>query len=503
MRRLNTLALLRCVVVMSSVGFCHSPAQPFQLVGAFPNLAFTKPVFLTHAGDGSGRLFIVQQNGIIKAFQNNPTVASAKTFLDLSGKISSSSGEEGLLGLAFHPQFAANGYFFVDYTAPNPLRTVIARYHVSATDSTVADTAGQVILEILQPFSNHNGGMLAFGPDGYLYIGTGDGGSGGDPLNNGQSLNTLLGKILRIDVGGSSANRQYLIPADNPFVANPNGFREEIWAYGLRNPWRFSFDKMTGKLWAGDVGQNAHEEVDVIERGRNYGWNVMEGFSCYSPSSGCDQTGLTLPLIDYPHSVGISITGGYVYHGSRRPELVGAYVYGDYGTRNIWALRMNGSTVLSDSLLVVAPNALSSFGEDASGELYIVTYSGSAQTQVYYINTSTAASVGPEEQQVDGFRLEDNYPNPFNPTTTVRYVVGRVVAPSGAFSGGVEGPNANHVRLAVYDILGREVAVLLDEYKEAGNYEVRWDATQFSSGVYVYKFTSGNFSSSRRMMLVR
>ena len=193
-------------------------AQSFQLVDAFPNLSFSKPILLTHAGDGSNRLFVVQQNGIIQRFANDSTAMTASAFLDISKKISSSAGEEGLLGLAFHPKFSSNGTFFVNYTAPNPLRTVVARYHISAINNAIADTAEEVILEVSQPYSNHNGGMIAFGPDGYLYIGLGDGGSGGDPLNNGQSLSTLLGKILRIDVDGATPNRKYLIPPDNPFA---------------------------------------------------------------------------------------------------------------------------------------------------------------------------------------------------------------------------------------------------------------------------------------------
>jgi glucose/arabinose dehydrogenase len=320
--------------------FCMSAslnAQPFQLKDPFPFLSFNRPLFLTHAGDGTDRLFVVQQDGFIKVFPNDSTTLTSQTFLNVSAKISSPGAEEGLLGLAFHPQYASNGYFFINYTAPNPLRTVISRFHVSA-DPSVADTAEQVILEMLQPYSNHNGGMIAFGPDGYLYIGTGDGGGAGDSLNNAQSLSTLLGKILRIDISASTPGSPYKIPGDNPFKGNLNGYREEIWAYGFRNPWRFSFDRLTGKLWAGDVGQGAREEVDIVEKGKNYGWHTMEGFACYSPSTGCDTSGLTLPVLDYNHSVGYSITGGYVYHGSARPELEGAYIYGDFGS-HLWRLR--------------------------------------------------------------------------------------------------------------------------------------------------------------------
>jgi glucose/arabinose dehydrogenase len=446
-------------------------AQPYQLAEAFPNLTFSKPVYLTHAGDRSNRLFVVQQTGIIRVFANDSTTTAATTFLDIAKKISSSGGEEGLLGLAFHPQFPSNGIFFVNYTAPNPLRTVIAKYRASSVNSAVADTAEEVLLEVSQPFSNHNGGMLSFGPDGYLYVGLGDGGSGGDPLNNGQSLNTLLGKILRIDVDGRTPSRKYLIPPDNPFAGNLLGYREEIWAYGLRNPWRFSFDRISGQLWAGDVGQGAFEEVDRIERGKNYGWRIMEGFACYNPASNCSQTGLDLPVVDYSHSLGSSITGGYVYRGSRRPDLAGTYLYGDYVSGRIWSLRMVGSQVQSNSLLLIAPGLISSFGEDESGELYIVTYASGTPTKILHFVRSTATDSEVGNRVPGQFRLEQNFPNPFNPTTVVSYQL----------------PVAGNVKLAIYDLLGREVAVLVNERKSPGTHAVQFNAQGLASGVYLYR----------------
>ncbi|HEY5133608.1 MAG TPA: PQQ-dependent sugar dehydrogenase, partial [Candidatus Krumholzibacteriaceae bacterium] len=296
-----------------------------QLVNAYPNLSLSKPVYLTSCGDGSDRVFVVQQTGIIAVFPNDSTAASSKTFLDVSLRLSSSGGEEGLLGLAFHPDYAQNGYFYIDYTAPNPLRTVVARYKVRADDPDTADPSSEFkIIEIPQPFTNHNGGMLAFGPDGYLYIGMGDGGSGGDPQNNAQDRTKLLGKILRIDVNDTTATTHYVIPPDNPYANDTGGLKKEIWAYGLRNPWRFSFDTATGALWAGDVGQDAVEEIDIIRDGRNYGWRIMEGTHCYNPPTACDTTGLTPPIKEYLHPVGEAITGGYIYHGLRRPDLVGA-----------------------------------------------------------------------------------------------------------------------------------------------------------------------------------
>jgi glucose/arabinose dehydrogenase len=293
------------------------------------------------------------------------------------------NGEQGLLGLAFHPNYAENGYFYVDYVADNPRRTVIARFQVMANNSDEADAnSAFVVLTVSQPFANHKGGQLAFGKDGYLYIGLGDGGSGGDPLGNAQNRSSLLGKILRIDVNSPSAGRNYGIPSDNPFTNNSLGYKEEIYAYGLRNPWRFSFDPATGKLWAGDVGQDRLEEIDIIENGRNYGWNIMEGTSCYNPASACNETALELPVWNYTHDMGESIIGGYVYHGSLLPELSNSYIYGDYVSGRIWALQYNGSSTTNNSLLVSSNLAISSFGLDDLNELYICAFDG----KIYRLN---------------------------------------------------------------------------------------------------------------------
>jgi glucose/arabinose dehydrogenase len=248
--------LLPSALVLSAVCTACTDAQPVQLVNAFPLLAFNQAVYLTHGGDGTDRIFVVQQDGFIKVFPNDSLSGSAADFLNIADKLSSPGGEEGLLGLAFHPNYSTNGYFYVNYTAPNPLRTVVARFSVSSTDPNKADSLSEYrIIEIVQPYSNHNGGMISFGLDGFLYIAMGDGGAGNDPENRAQDRTSLLGKILRIDVNDTTATRRYRIPADNPFFGNPNGYKEEIWAWGLRNPFRFSIDSMSGQLWAGDVGQ--------------------------------------------------------------------------------------------------------------------------------------------------------------------------------------------------------------------------------------------------------
>src|SRR6267142_6533183 len=302
------LALARLMTVAAAV-WAGGDAEA-QLALGFESVAtgLSSPLGVVHAGDGSGHLFIVEQTGRIR-IHDGPQV-QADPFLDVTTLITC-CGERGLLGLAFHPDYATNGLFYVHYTntAGN---TAVARYRVSA-DPNVADPASaQVLLNVTQPpFTNHKGGQLAFGPDGFLYIGLGDGGSGGDPFGNGQSLQTLLGKMLRIDVDSTDPGLQYAIPADNPFAAG--GGRPEIWAYGLRKPWRFSFERGTGRLFCGDVGQDKYEEIDILQSGGNFGWNVMEGMHCYNPASGCNKSGLILPIAEYDHNEGDAVIGGYVY----------------------------------------------------------------------------------------------------------------------------------------------------------------------------------------------
>ena len=355
---------------------------------AFPNLSFSKMVFLTSPDDGTNRVFVVLQTGQIMVFPDESDASSATVFLNISQRITDAGNEQGLLGLAFDPNYAANGYFYVYYSAAAGSRhAVVSRFSVSANDPNSADPNSElIILQIPQPpaFNNHNGGMLAFGPDGDLYVGVGDGGSEGDPMGNGQNTSTLLGKILRIDVSNASVGHPYTIPSDNPFVGQ-SGSRGEIWAYGLRNPWRFSFDTSTGQLWVGDVGQDKYEEVDIVTRGGNYGWNTMEGFSCYSPATGCNTTGLQLPVIAYPHTVGCAIMGGYVYTGESTPSLQGAYIYGDYCSGNIWALKYDGTSITYHAELVSGGPSISSFGVDPSGNLFALSSDG----RIYQLQFAT------------------------------------------------------------------------------------------------------------------
>ena len=326
---------------------------------------FEQPLFATHSGDGSGRLFVVEQTGAVRIVSGGRVQAEA--FLDLSEQVVVGS-EQGLLGLAFHPSYEDNGRLFVNYTDLDG-DTVVAEY--AGAGGRADSSSARVLITIEQPFSNHNGGALAFGPDGYLYIATGDGGSGGDPMGNGQSLDTLLGKLLRIDVGATTGDLPYGIPDDNPFVGR-DGARPEIWAYGLRNPWRFSFDAATDELWIGDVGQSELEEIDHSGEGRgvNFGWNVMEGNACFEPVSGCDRSGLELPVAQYSHDLGCSVTGGYVYRGRAQRALRGAYLFSDYCSGTIWGLdaAQPGAGVVR---LLESGRAVSSFGVDEDGELYL------------------------------------------------------------------------------------------------------------------------------------
>jgi glucose/arabinose dehydrogenase len=331
------------------------------------------PVGLANAGDGSGRLFVLEKVGRIRVVRNGRL--EPVSFLDITDRVGSSSSEQGLLGVAFHPQHAANGVFFVNYTNRQG-STVVSRFSIRG-DPPVADPSSEVVLlTVAQPAANHNGGHLAFGPDGALYIGMGDGGGAGDQYGNGQNGGTLLGAMLRLDVDGG---QPYAVPPDNPFVGNPD-VRDEIWAIGLRNPWRFSFDGQTGDLYIADVGQNQYEEVNFQREGssggQNYGWPIMEAAHCFPSDRTCDRAGLTLPIVEYNHTQGCSITGGYVYRGSEFPSLNGIYFFGDYCSGRIWGVRADGEGGWQVAELAQADIRLSTFGQDEAGGLYVVDMAG-------------------------------------------------------------------------------------------------------------------------------
>ncbi len=469
--------LLNVVVLLFILGTSIKAQYMFE--DAFPNLSFSNPVFLTYADDSTDRIFVVEQSGIIKVFPNSQGVLSAKIFLNISDRIIT-GGERGLLGLAFHPDFANNGYFYVNYTyATNGNdSTRIARYQVTNNPDSADKNSEFQILAFDQPYGNHNGGWIGFGPnDGYLYIANGDGGNSGDPQNYAQRINTWLGKILCIDVDGGTP---YAIPPTNPFFDSTNTeLKKEIYAWGLRNPWRCSFDPVTGWLIAGDVGQGSWEEIDVILNGKNYGWRCYEGNHPFN-TSGCNYPEYIDPIWEYPHNPECSITGGYVYRGINVPELEGKYIYGDYCSNKIWALTYDGINPPSTHLLFTSSGGLTSFGVDQNQELYWTSSNGNI-----YRFTPTVTPVEGGNNPTD-YSLEQNYPNPFNPVTIIKYSL----------------PEDSEVSIKIYDALGKEIDSITTGIQSKGAYQKTWNAEKFSSGVYFAKMTAKSVSSGKSYLNV-
>ncbi|RPI01099.1 MAG: T9SS C-terminal target domain-containing protein [Ignavibacteriae bacterium] len=462
---------------------------------SLPPFAF--PVELVHADDGTNRFIVVQQRGIIYVFENIPGVSTRKVFLNLSDLVSQSGNETGLLGFAFHPNYPDSGYFYLNYTSNSTgsLRSYIARYTVSSQNPDSALRESEVILlSVDQPYNNHNGGTLVFGPDGYLYIGFGDGGSGNDPNNRAQDRTVILGKILRIDVDRRDAGLLYAIPPENPYYRSQLGYREEIFAYGIRNPWKFSFDRVTGLLWLGDVGQDTREEVDIVINGGNYGWRLKEGFICNPVvNPACQDTaGLLPPVWDYPNLSGAgndgSITGGYVYRGSVISSLYGKYIFADYVSGKTWALTYNG--VPPQSVLPLSDESylISTFGTDTEGNMYLCSYGSSGR--IYKLTEQTAGASDIELAPA-AYKLFQNYPNPFNPSTTI------------PFSLSTDG----NVNLSIYNTIGEEITVLAEGYFRQGVHSSVWNAAGYASGVYIARLSFVNkqqnlFSSSHKKLLL-
>ena len=403
--------------ILLIMGLATNTYAQIEIVNAFPNLSFSSPLDFQHAGDGSNMVYVVERAGRIERFENISSVSSSNTFLDIRDSVST-NGEGGLLGLAFHPNYDSNGNFYVYYTKEVPadsdsLTSVISRFKRNPLDPSVAEPDSElVLLEVGQPLTNHNAGQLAFGPDGYLYIALGDGGGSGDPFENGQDTATLLGSILRIDVDNTDPELNYAIPSDNPFVGMAG--RDEIYAYGLRNPYRFSFDADNGALWVADVGQNRFEEIDLVEKGDNLGWNTVEGFECYPPMTTCDKTGLKDPVFVYSLSGSQSVTGGFIYRGSRLSELQGRYVYGDFISGDVWSFEWDGSSA-SDNQLIdsISMFDLVSFGQDQNNELYICSFDGNIYT--------FASTEDGNELEVAGTTSEDGWRFLGTPRTNEAY----------------------------------------------------------------------------------
>ncbi len=405
-RILRALCVLVATLIVSTAitKLSAQTLPPVALRDAYPAIKFDRPLWMEEAPDGSKRIIVIEQAGRIWLLPKDKSSAGKNLFLDISNRKPLAQNEEGLLAFAFHPQFKSNGKFYIYYTQQSPKRNIISEVQVSKSNPNQADLSSErILMEIEQPYWNHDGSTIIFGKDGYLYISTGDGGMGGDPHNVGQSGHHLLGKILRIDVNSRTGKLQYGIPKDNPFVGKdqngqpkddpfdtrPEGVRPEIWAYGLRNVWRMSFDRETGDLWAGDVGQDKWEEVNLITKGGNYGWSLREGFHPFKEQR---SRGTPLdPILEYPHKadlaaeckfpehgIGISITGGYVYRGKKNPALRGVYIYADYQMGTIWGLRYENGKVTTYGELV-RPSALrpaASFAEDGDGEIYLLSFDG-------------------------------------------------------------------------------------------------------------------------------
>lgn len=459
-----------------------------------------RPVFVTAPADDAERIFILEQRGKILIVKNG--VLLPEPFLDIESLVTSGSffDERGMLGLAFHPDYISNGRFFVHYTGAAD-STTIARYKVSADPDRADPDSVAVILKVQQPRTNHNGGTIAFGPnDGYLYIGLGDGGGTGDPDNLAQNDGTLLGKMLRIDVDSSLP---YTIPPDNPH-AQPGDPRDEIWAKGLRNPYRWSFDRVTGDMYIGDVGQFLWEEIDfqpaTSPGGENYGWRLTEGNHCFNPPADCDPGGLTYPVHEYAHGPGCSVTGGYVYRGAAIPELQGHYLFADWCSDRIWSFKLVAGVVtgFQDRTAELAPGdglaiqGIAGFGEDGLGEMYIVDRNTEHQGEVYKLVPAVTDVDDRDGGLPTRFQLAQNYPNPCNPGTTI------------AFYLFVE----QRVTLAIYTANGKHVKTLVNARLGEGRHTVVWDGRDtggrlMAAGAYLYRLSSGDTHKTKRMTMLK
>ncbi|MBV7270232.1 PQQ-dependent sugar dehydrogenase [Winogradskyella luteola] len=449
---------------------CFAFVQAQQLDLELFASGLNRPVNIKHAGDD--RLFVAEQDGLIKIINSDGTVESTP-FLNIDPRVRSVGNEQGLLGLAFHPDYDTNGHFFVNYINLSG-DTVVSRFTRDTSNPSIADSNSElIILTFSQPFSNHNGGELQFGPDGYLYISSGDGGSGGDPQDNGQDLGNLLGKLIRIDVNNSTSTNPYVIPSDNPFVGIA-GNRGEIWAYGLRNPWKFSFDRMNSDLWIGDVGQSAREEVNNVPSttaGVNYGWRCYEGNNTFN-TTGCPSSStLTFPVFEYAHGTGrCSITGGYVYRGSDYPNFDGLYFFADVCSQEVGYIEFDGANW--NSTFEDFSGALAAFGEDINGELYIASLGGN-------ISKLVDTTLNADEYGLEGISI---YPNPAKDELIIDF----------------SATNTSSLEILIYDMQGKKVTSI------AKNTNTIWkiNTSDYAKGIYLMKINSENGEQLTHKLIV-
>ncbi len=389
--------ITQIILIITSIS---SPKVQFEPV--HKSLIFDEPMQVLFNGIENDTMYVVEKKGVVQAANMNRETKKKSVFLDIEDRVGSKHDEEGLLSLVFHPNYKENGELYVWYTAQKPRRGVLSKFTKEVDETTIKSSSEEIVLEVPQPWGNHNGGTVLFGPDGYLYLGIGDGGAANDPYNNGQNKNTLLGTVIRIDVNSSvlesdsTKQSPYIIPPDNPLVGQKDA-REEIWSWGLRNPWRMSFDRETGMLWTGDVGQNSWEEIDILEAGKNYGWNVREGLHDFHNDDPKDPE-MVDPVHEYGRRKGGSITGGYVYRGTKIPDLVGSYLYGDYLSERIWSLSQNeDGTYTETQIAKKTPLAISSFSETPSGEILVCgfpnAYASKGKIYLLVPSSSTTSSI--------------------------------------------------------------------------------------------------------------
>lgn len=478
MRTYLTAALL--LVVSAVVADASAPS----LCRTFPHLLFDRPVDLQSPPDDSNRLFVAQQNGEVYSAYYDSSTTSALLFLDLADSVSF-GGESGLLGLAFHPDYASNHRFYVSYVAAAPMRQLLVEYLTAASDpDSVVLLSRRVILESTATTLYHNGGQIAFDPDGYLLYAVGE---DTQPLEA-QDRTNLLGSMVRIDVDNPSGGLEYSIPADNPWVGNAMGYREEIYAFGFRNPWRFSVDPATGRIWCGDVGSSYFEEINIVTAGRNYGWPRVEWDQCVYPST-CDTVGLNvaMPLHAYPHGTGAAVVGGHVNHGIHLPSLQGWYLYTDWVSGEVRGILWDGQGAPVDSLVMAAGRSFTCTGLDPEGNVLFGTFTGGIyELREDPISSAPVPAAAPAS-------LVGNHPNPFNPTTIIEY--------------DVRGPTS--VRLDIFDVRGRLVLGVERAHAAAGRYEVRWDGRdshgrEQPSGVYFARLSAGGrIAGTLRLVLLK